>query len=370
MKELIKNINKNNSQTLSIIHSYYSNSPNFSEAALNILLEKTSQWLAQDQCFIIFLESSQYPQLLKEIHRPPEILYLQGNIKILEEPKIAVVGSRQMSDYGKDNAWAFSKFLAESGLTITSGLALGIDGVAHEAALSAGGYTIAVLPTGIDQCYPRSHASLLNKIISSGQGLVISEFPLGTPPLKTGFPRRNRIISGLSMGVLVVEAALKSGSLITARTAMEQGREVFAIPGSIHHALSKGCHELIKTGAKCVESGSDILEECRPFLGGHLGKDIYRAHKITTQMTQLNLLEAHGTPGEVMDESVTGLAADQDYRALLEIMGPEISRIDDLIQAVNRPAREVASMLLMLELDGWLEQVNGGYKRVKNFRNN
>jgi len=342
------------------------------------LINNTMQWLERNNNYILFLDSPEYPKLLKQIHRPPEILYLQGNIKILEEPSIAIVGSRHMSAYGKENAWAFAKFLAESGLTITSGLALGIDAVAHESALSSGGYTIAVLPTGIDQCYPRSHESLFKKISESGNGLLVSEFPLGTPPLKTGFPRRNRIISGLSIGVLVVEAALKSGSLITARTAMEQGREVFAIPGSIHHALSKGCHQLIKSGAKCVESGSDILEECRAFLGP-------LTQLMNSPMTQLNLLGPHGTPGDFSErpslkeglekdlvqdlvQDLTGLATDPDYLSLLRAVNfKTISRIDDLIQSTQLPARDMASMLLMLELEGWIEQAPGGYTRIKEF---
>ncbi len=356
--------NADNKLYIKNLNSLYLHSPE--------LITKTMQWLEKEHHYILFLEAPEhkdlYPKLLRQIHRPPEVLYLQGNIKILEEPSIAIVGSRHMSAYGKDNAWAFAKFLAESGLTITSGLALGIDAVAHESALNAGGYTIAVLPTGIDQCYPRSHDYLFKQISESGNGLLISEFPLGTPPLKTGFPRRNRIISGLSMGVLVVEAALKSGSLITARTAMEQGREVFAIPGSIHHALSKGCHQLIKSGAKCVESGSDILEECRAFLGPMT----QLSHPL---MTQLNLVEPHGTPGNfssgpdlVQDlaQDLTGLAADPDYQNLLRAINfKTLSRIDDLIQSTQLPARDIASMLLMLELDGWIEQVSGGYMRIR-----
>ncbi len=334
------------------------------------LIEKTCRWAESPGHFICFLDSPEYPPLLKEISRPPEVLYIRGNPKYLKDPQIAIVGSRQMSAYGRRNTQAFAHFLSQSGLTITSGLALGVDACAHEATLKAGGATIAVLATGIDLCYPKGHERLLEQITE--QGAVISECPLGTPPLKTGFPRRNRIISGLSIGTLVIEAAIQSGSLLTARSALEQNREVFAIPGSIHHTLSKGCHALLKMGAKCVESGSDILEECRALLTEHLaGHSILKVSEINPQNLLDNLLNPQGpfknltpltplNPAEPHDKCA---ALDPDYRRLLQAVGTETTQVETLLQITHINPNEAASMLLMLELDGWIEQVHGGYIR-------
>jgi DNA processing protein len=209
---------------------------------------------------VLSIEDTDYPSQLKEITDPPTILFVQGNKEILSKKQLAMVGARNATPMGLKNAEQFAYYLAGTGLVITSGLALGIDGASHRGALAAKGETIGVAGTGLSHVYPHSHQSLVNDIIQH-QGAVISEFPRATSPQPYHFPRRNRIISGLSVGILVVEAALKSGSLITARHAIENNRDVFAIPGSIHNVLAKGCHHLIKQGAKLVETAVDILDE-------------------------------------------------------------------------------------------------------------
>ena len=222
-------------------------------------LQDTLTWLAQANNHLVTLADPDYPKALLEIADPPPLLYAKGNLAILNKLSIAIVGSRNASVQGEKNAEAFAQGLAEHGLCIVSGLALGIDGAAHRGALKAKGDTIAVVGTGLDMVYPAQHRDLAHQIAKSG--LIISEFPLGTLSKPQNFPRRNRLISGLSLGCLVVEANLKSGSQITARLSAEQGREVFAIPGSIHSPLAKGCHQLIKQGAKLVDSLQDIVEE-------------------------------------------------------------------------------------------------------------
>lgn len=221
--------------------------------------EQTLHWLESEDQQLIFWDSPYYPALLKEISDFPPILYAKGNISLLEKPQLAIVGSRHASKPGLDTAYQFAKKLAEGGFVITSGLALGIDGAAHSGALASRGETIAVLGCGLQHMYPKSHHKLAQDIIENN-GTLISEFPLNTAPQASNFPRRNRIISGLSLGTLVVEASLSSGSLITAKLAAEQGREVFAIPGSIHYAGVKGCHQLIREGATLVESIDHILD--------------------------------------------------------------------------------------------------------------
>ena len=220
-------------------------------------LEKEKEWLAQVEHHIVILDDEDYPPLLKQIPDPPPVLFLVGNKGLLQSTQLAIVGSRNPTPSGAHTARDFAASLADVGLVITSGMALGIDAAAHEGALAVDGYTIAIAGTGIDRVYPRQHHSLAHRIAE--QGLLLSEFPLGTAPCREHFPRRNRIISGLCVGTLVVEAGLRSGSLITARLAGEQGREVFAIPGSIHSPTSRGCHQLIRQGAKLVEAAQDIL---------------------------------------------------------------------------------------------------------------
>ncbi len=222
-------------------------------------LDATAQWLQDPQNHIVTLADADYPQALLNIPDPPILLYVKGRLDLLNQPALAVVGSRNATPQGRQNAEAFSQTLSDAGLCVVSGLAQGIDAAAHIGALRGRGSSIAVVGTGLDRVYPAAHRELAHQLAE--QGAMISEFPLGTPPLPANFPRRNRIISGLALGCLVVEASLQSGSLITARLAMEQGREVFAIPGSIHAPQSKGCHTLIKQGAKLTEAAQDVLEE-------------------------------------------------------------------------------------------------------------
>lgn len=224
-------------------------------------VDRTLAWLEQPDTHVLTLADAAYPQALLEIPDPPTLLYVRGQVDLLNTPGLGVVGSRNATPLGMQTAEEFSRVLAGQGLTITSGLALGIDTAAHRGALAAGGKTIAVIGTGADRLYPAANKALATAI--AAQGAIVSEFPLGTPAHASNFPRRNRLISGLSRGILVVEAAPESGSLITARLAAEQGREVFAIPGSIHSPVARGCHKLIKQGAKLVETAGDILEEMR-----------------------------------------------------------------------------------------------------------
>ncbi len=297
-------------------------------------VEADMAWLDHDDRYLITIEDKRYPPLLREITDPPMMLYVQGDVSLLSQWQLAVVGSRSPTPSGRNTAYDFSRYLASGGLTVTSGLATGIDGVAHQGALAAGGKTIAVVATGLDRVYPAQHRELAHQIVE--QGAMVSEYPLGTSPRPELFPRRNRIISGLSLGTLIVEAALKSGSLITARMAMEQAREVFAIPGSIHNPLSRGCHQLIREGAKLVETADDILEE----LGALAG------------------VSAPET--EIEAEASSSHEKDGDYRILFEHLGFDPIPIDKLIENSGLTADAVSSMLLLLELEGEVTSLPGG----------
>ncbi len=279
-----------------------------------------------------------YPTLLAAIADPPPVLFVYGDPAVLALPQLAVVGSRNPTRLGEEIAADFARALAAAGLAITSGLALGIDAAAHRGALTGSGSTVAVLGTGPDRIYPARHHDLAHAIIQGG-GALVSEYPPGTPALPGNFPRRNRIISGLSLGTLVVEAALRSGSLITARSASEQGREVFAIPGSIHNPLARGCHRLIRDGAKLVETAQDILEELAPQL---------RA-----------AIEDH------VIEKEEQFSLDTEYRQLLDCVGYEPTPVDRLVERSGLTAEVVSSMLLILELEGYVTVApGGGYSRT------
>lgn len=306
-------------------------------------VERDLEWAEQPDCRILCYNDENYPILLREIHDPPPVLYVKGNRTCLNQPQLAVVGSRNASPIGLETAQAFAKQLAGSGLAITSGLALGIDGAAHAGALAAGGVTIAVTGTGLDQVYPARHQKMAEQICE--KGALVSEFAIGTPPSAENFPRRNRIISGLSHGVLVVEAALRSGSLITARMALEQGREVLAIPGSIHHTLSKGCNNLLRQGAKLVETAADIIEELGFYGSFH--------------------------PQEAAESGAgNDFPLDESYLKLLECVGYEPTGIDTLIARSRLTTESVCSMLLVLELHGMVETVAGGlYSRTGKRKN-
>jgi len=295
-------------------------------------VQRALEWAAADDHFIITLADETYPRALLEIADPPPLLYAHGRVSLLRQPALAIVGSRNATAQGESNAEHFASALSAAGLTIVSGLALGIDAAAHRGGLAGGSSTIAVLGTGIDVVYPTRNAELAAEI--ARQGLLLSEFALGTPAAAHNFPRRNRLISGLARGCLVVEAALASGSLITARCAADQGREVFAIPGSIHSPLSKGCHALIKSGAKLVESAEDVLAELAGF----------RASGYASTAT-------HPAPAD------TGLLA---------VMGHDPVDVDSLCARAGLSAEQVASELLRLELDGRVTALPGGlYQRLE-----
>ncbi len=299
-------------------------------------VEQDLVWLsAEPNRHIITLHDKRYPELLKQIADPPSLLFAQGDVDLLSQWQIALVGSRNPSTSGSDTSYEFARYLAQGGITITSGLAMGIDAAAHKGALAVGGKTIAVVGTGLDRVYPAKHRSLAHDIAETG--LIVSEFALGTPPRAENFPRRNRIISGLSLGTLVVEAAIRSGSLITARMAMEQAREVFAIPGSIHNPLARGCHKLIREGAKLVETANDILEE----LGALAG----------VQKSAVENVEQHNDKPQELDK---------DYQNLLENLGYDPIQVDVLIERSGLTADVVSSMLLLLELQGQVESLPGG----------
>lgn len=307
------------------------------------LCARTRDWLAEGEGrrHLLTLGDTDYPPGLLQTEDPPLLLHVEGDLAALRHPlRLAIVGSRNPTAQGADHARAFAQTLAGAGACIVSGLALGIDAAAHEGALEAGGRTLAVVGTGPDQVYPRKHQALARRI--AAQGALISEYPLGTPPLAANFPRRNRIISGLSQGVLVVEAALQSGSLITARQAAEQGREVFAIPGSIHSPQSRGCHALIRQGAKLVESAQDILEELRCALPS-------AGPACATQT-----LAHDGNEGTGQRRS----------DPLLQVLGYEPCGLDALQARCGLDTATLQARLLELEFDGLVARLPGGlYQR-------
>jgi DNA processing protein len=300
-------------------------------------VDQALAWLAQPGRAIVTLADAAYPRLLLEIPDPPPVLYCHGRTELLNRPSLAVVGSRNASAQGASNAEQFARSFSAAGLTIVSGLAQGIDAAAHRGGLAAEGSTLAVLGTGVDNPYPRANAALAAEIAE--RGLMVSEFALGTKALAYNFPRRNRLISGLAQGCLVIEAALASGSLITARSAAEQGREVFALPGSIHSPLSKGCHSLIKAGAKLVESAEDVLSELGAF-------------------RRTGFASTRSRP-----EAIDAGAGSEE--PLLGIMGFDPVDVDSLCARAGLPAERVSAELLRLELDGRVAALPGGrYQRL------
>lgn len=316
-------------------------------AALFRPAEDSEPWLAAARHWLgasphhgwLALGDSAYPSALLQTADPPLLMYTQGDLQGLTRPALAIVGSRSPTPSGTQNARAFAKDLASQGWLVVSGLARGIDAAAHEGALLAGGPTVAVVGTGLDQVYPPQNADLAHRIAE--RGLVMSEFPPGTPPKAAHFPQRNRILAGMSRGVLVVEAALRSGSLITARMATEAGREVFAIPGSIHSPQAKGCHALIKQGAKLVESCEDILEE----LGASLVAGSHQAHQSPSQASSFEPASKE--------------------RALMEAMGYEPATLDALCARLGWPVAELSACLLQCELRGEVARLPGGlFQRI------
>jgi len=302
------------------------------------LVDEDLAWLSRPGHHLVTCRDSLYPRLLGEIHDFPPMLFVVGDPEVLAMPQIAIVGSRNPTPGGRNTASSFAAHLARCGLFVTSGLAEGIDGAAHLGALAGGGPggTVAVLGTGPDRVYPSRHRELAQRIAE--KGALVSEFPPGTRAKRDHFPRRNRIISGLAVGTLVVEAARQSGSLITARHAMEQGREVFAVPGSIHNPLARGCHALIRQGAKLIETADDILEEIGPLVGA------------TSQTV---------TTGERSPQNLAS-GLDDDYLRLLSVIGYDPIAVDQLIAETGLTANEVSSMLLLLELEGHVSSLPGG----------
>ncbi|MDI4633026.1 DNA-processing protein DprA [Pelomonas sp. V22] len=302
--------------------------------ALDALLARTLTWLEADPRHqLLTLGDPDYPDPLLQTADPPLLLYLSGRRELLQAESLAVVGSRSPTPQGRDNATSFALGLSQAGYCVVSGLALGIDGAAHEAALKGPGSTLAVLGTGLDQLYPTRHQALGRRIEEAG--LLVSEYALGTPPLAPNFPRRNRIIAGLSRGCLVVEAALRSGSLITARLASEAGREVFAIPGSIHSPLARGCHELIRQGAALVESPAEMLEALRPL-----------TIKSAPQPAPVSAAESASDPGG-------------EQGLVLQALGHDPVTLDALVARGGWPAAQLSALLLELELEGLVARLPG-----------
>lgn len=305
-----------------------------SPSSIEGYLSRVADWLGEPGNRLLTLADSDYPQALLEVPAPPPLLYAKGRVIWNNHPSFAIVGSRNATGQGKTNAQQFAHALSDAGLTIVSGLALGIDAAAHRGGLNGASRTVAVVGTGLDTVYPSRNHDLAHTIAT--EGLLLSEFPLGTPPVAANFPRRNRLIAALGKGCLVVEAAVSSGSLITARLAGEQGREVFAIPGSIHSPLSKGCHALIRQGAKLVENAGDILEE-------------------------LQFLQTAPAPVVETENPIPSAQAE-----LLSLIGFEPVTGDALIAAHGSDAGQLASALTMLELEGHVEQLPGGFwQRVR-----
>ena len=299
-------------------------------------------WLENPRHHVVPFTDPRYPALLGATERHPMALYVAGSLDALNEPQLAIVGSRNPTPQGRDTAHELSEYLAARGLAITSGLAVGVDSAAHRGALAAQGITLAVLGSGVDVIYPRSNRSLSVEIRQ--QGALISGFPLGTPPRRENFPQRNCIIAALSLGTLVVEAARSSGSLITARQAASYGREVFAIPGSIHSPLSRGCHELIRQGAKLTETAHDILSELN-FSAFFEGRSRAAADRNLAVPLELGM--------------------DKDHKILLDALGFDPADLDVLVVRTGFKPEAVSSMMLILELEGHVQAAPGGrYSRV------
>ena len=288
---------------------------------------------------IVPIGTSLYPARLAAVSSPPPVLYCRGDPRILDCPQIAIVGSRAATRGGRVRARTLAGELATCGLVITSGLARGIDAAAHRGALEAGGSSVAVVATGPDRIYPRSNAGLARELLDAGT--VVTERPPGTLPLPGNFPRRNRLISGLSLGVLVVEASMRSGSLITARFAADEGREVFAVPGSVDSALSRGCHSLIRDGAKLVESVADVLEEVVGFGG----------------LSELGVV-SHAVAADRSGDTPEDLGPSE--RTLLDAVGYDPVTLDQLVGYTGMTSDRLAPTLVALEIDGWIETLPGG----------
>ena len=311
-------------------------------------VEQELQWTEISENHILLLNQPEYPELLKQIHSPPPVLFVKGQPEVLNDVQLAIVGSRNPSVDGSESARQFAHHLAQYGMVITSGMALGIDSQSHHGALAAQGKSIAVAGTGLDRIYPARNKKLAWQLVE--QGAIISEYPLGTGPMKQNFPQRNRIISGLSVGTLVVEAALQSGSLITAQCALEQSREVFAIPGSIHNPLSRGCHQLIRSGAKLVETADDILEELSSLI-------------LASRMNTANDIN---TAGQSEQTYAINSLLPKVQQQILKNIGYAPSSVDTLIERSGLSTAEINANLVLLEVDDYIQTHPGGMVSLKN----
>lgn len=326
--------------------------------AIQAIIDKTIKWLDGDNNYILSLADENYPKALLDLKDPPIIIYAQGQLDTLKQNMLAIVGARSSTPQGNENAHAFALYLAQRNWCIVSGLASGIDTHAHLGALQAKHSisTLAILGTGIDVIYPSSNKKLAQSI--SKNGLIISEFPMGTPAIPTNFPRRNRLVAALSKGIIIVEAATRSGSLITARLAGELGREVYAIPGSIHSPLSRGCHKLIKQGAKLVESGQDIIEEL-----GQNQLDLFKNSNPKTKGPGLTNTTTNDNQ-TIPNETQASNKLSDKQNALLKALGYEYSDIDMLLARTNWPINQLMEQLTLLELEGLISRTtNGQYIR-------
>jgi len=312
--------------------------------------EAALQWGSRQDNAIIALTSAHYPPLLREISDPPPFLFVRGNPDVLSIPQVAIVGSRRSSVDGRDITAVFAAEIVGKGISVCSGLATGIDTAAHKAALACGGLTVSIMGTGVDVIYPRNNALLASRIQENGA--LVSEFPLGYPPLPGNFPRRNRIISGLSLGVLVVEAALQSGSLVTARMAMEQSREVFAVPGSIRNPLSRGCHKLIKEGATLVESPEELWSHLESLLG---------------VATMLRAASAESDSDSANAQVRAGALTDRHQR-IVTAMGYDPVTFEILASRMQIATSELQTELIFLELAGMIKVDSGRYSLCQEAR--
>jgi len=319
-------------------------------------VDKDLAWAEQPDNSIISLDCTHaspnsYPTWLEQIASPPPVLFVRGNASILHDPQIAMVGSRKTSPQGQQNAYAFAKQLSSWGVVITSGLALGVDGACHQGALEGGQHTIAVMGRGLDQIYPRTHVRLAERILE--HGAWVSEIPIGIGPRREHFPRRNRIISGLSLGVIVVEAAKKSGSLITASYALDQGREIFAIPGSINNPMTAGCHQLMRQGAMCIDNPIQVMEALRPLLTG-----------AEWDASIVNEPVKSYKPNKSLTTEEPHVRLDPAEAKILAFVTDNCTPLDGIVDQSGLTSQQVSTMLLSLELQGCIKTVPGGVVRI------